>query len=69
MTLLFDVFSKKVGTRPSVASMTTSPTKGTTIVTEPIPITLVRPATQRKTRRGRSQGGRDVCLRRVGGDT
>ncbi len=39
VTLPFDVFSKKVGTHPSVASMTTDQTKGTTIVTEPMTIT------------------------------
>jgi hypothetical protein len=39
VTLPFDVFSKKVGMRPSVASMTTDQTKGTTIVTENINVT------------------------------
>jgi subtilisin family serine protease len=39
VTLPFDVFSKKVGMRPSVASMTTNQTKGTTIVTENLNIT------------------------------
>lgn len=38
-TLPFDVFSKKVGTRPSVASMTTDQTKGTTIVAESVTTT------------------------------